>query len=174
MPASEMSPPLPPPAPPEAPPRAQWLHLAGLAAIAAATAIGYRLLVPGEPPVPVELPLSACDLNLGACQGVLPHGGRFTLSLGPRPIPVAVPLEVEARFEDIQPDGVELDLDGVDMRMPLTRSALQPARDGRFTGHAELPVCITTTMQWRATLLVELGGTRYAQPFLFETRVDPG
>lgn len=120
----------------------------------------------------MELPPSSCDLNSGDCHGELPFGSSFTLRLSPRPIPVATPLAVEVEFQGALPERVELDLDGVDMHMPQTRPILQATGAGRFAATTELPVCITSTMQWRATLLVTHDGNRYSIPFLLETRAS--
>lgn len=112
-------------------------------------------------------PAPGCDLHQSSCAALLPQGGRLTLSLAPRPVAVMVPLEVEVLLEGVEADRVAVDFAGVTMNMGLNRQNLS-GRDGRFSGRATLPVCVTGRMAWLATVLVETGSTRMAIPFRFD------
>lgn len=131
-------------------------------------AAAYRfspLLMP-KADVTVE-PALGCDLHRAPCEAILPQGGRLTFSLAPRPVAVMVPLAVEVMLEGVNADRVAVDFAGVSMNMGLNRQNLS-GRDGRFSGQATLPVCVTGRMAWQATLLVETGSMRIAVPFRFD------
>lgn len=116
---------------------------------------------------------AACDLHRQACGAALPDGGRLELSITPRPIPMVRPLSVEVRVSGIDADKVEIDFTGIDMNMGYNRPQLAPAGDGRFTGSASLPVCITGSMAWQATVLLESGRRRISIPFRFNSAPHP-
>lgn len=131
--------------------------------------IGYKLsplLMPKADVIANPDPL--CDLHRTACAASLPSGGRILFSLTPRPIPVVTPLEMRVDIEGVTADRVAVDFAGVSMNMGFNRSALTPSGEGRFTGQATLPVCVTGRMTWQATVLVETGRTRIAVPFRFD------
>lgn len=131
--------------------------------------VGYKLSPLLLPRADVFLaPEPTCDLHRAPCSLRLPEGGRISLSLAPRPIPVAQPLTVEVVLSDLVADAVAVDFSGVEMSMGYNRQALRPAGQGRFVGQATLPVCVTGRMLWQATVLVEKGSTRIAAPFRFE------
>ena len=90
------------------------------------------------------------------------------LNLMPRPIPVIEPIQVEVTLEGVDANRVSVDFAGVSMNMGLNRQQLEKQAAGRFVGRATLPVCITGTMIWEATVLVEAGRKRIAVPFRFE------
>ena len=130
--------------------------------------IGYKLspLLLPKSDLTVE-PDAACNLQEGACSASLPGGGRVTLTIGTRPIPLvkAFPLTVEAAGAS----RVEIDFAGVDMDMGFNRPLLREDAPGLFSGEATLPVCVTGRMSWQATVLVDLPGSRVAIPFRFVT-----
>ena len=89
-------------------------------------------------------------------------------SIEPRPIPVLKPLQVQAVFRDTEVRRVEVDLNGSEMKMGYNRPQLVRQGDSRrFAGQASLPVCITGTMAWDATVLVDTGKAIVAVPFRF-------
>ena len=59
----------------------------------------------------------------------------------------------------------------IDTLYPLLISALQLAARGAgsYTAEVTLPVCITGSMDWQATVLIETGGERVAIPYRFST-----
>lgn len=141
--------------------------LAILGAVVALGALGYGLAPLLTPKTDLAAPLSDCDLNGGPCQAELPGGGRLQFSIGPRPIPALKPLALEVRVEGVAASKVEVDFAGVDMKMGYNRPLLAPAATGTFNGQGNLPVCITGSMDWQATVLVESGGKNIAVPFRF-------
>jgi hypothetical protein len=116
---------------------------------------------------------AGCDLHRQACGATLPDGGRLELSITPRPIPMVQPLGVEVRLSDIEAGRVEIDFLGIDMNMGYNRPQLTPAGAGRFVGSASLPVCITGSMAWQATVLLESGQRRISVPFRFNSAPQP-
>lgn len=144
--------------------------LAILGAVIALGGLGYALAPLLSPKTDVALPLSECNLNAGPCRAELPGGGRLEFSIAPHPVPALKPLTLEARVDGIKADKVEVDFAGVDMKMGYNRPLLAAAgAPGRFSGQGNLPVCVTGTMIWQATVLVESGGKNIAVPFRFET-----
>ncbi len=143
--------------------------LAVLAAIAVLGFIGYRFAPMLTPKSDVTLPMSSCDLNRTPCAIDLPGGGQVEFAIDPRPIPALKPLRLLAVARDVEVRRIEVDFNGVDMKMGYNRPQLENVGDGRFSGQANLPVCITGTMLWDATLLIETGRAVVAAPFRFET-----
>lgn len=130
---------------------------------------GYRLAPLLAPKTDLALPLAACDLNQQGCAVALPDGGRLEFSIEPRPIPVLKPLRLRASVQGSAVRQVEVDFAGTEMKMGFNRPKLdrQAGDDARFAGSASLPVCITGTMEWEATVLVDTGTTVIAAPFRF-------
>ena len=121
-----------------------------------------------RPEIAVRLPLDpACDLRLAACVSPLPAGGRVSLSIRPREIPVIQPLQIEVIVDGVDAIRVEVDFSGVDMNMGFNRPQLRPEGEGRFTGTAMLPVCIRDRMQWEALVMVRTGEGIVAAPYRF-------
>lgn len=145
-----------------------------LAALVAVGIAGYRfspLLMPSADVV--ATPDAGCDLHRQACGATLPGGGRLQLSISPRPIPMVKPLEIEVQVSGIEPDKVEVDFAGVAMNMGYNRPLLAPAGAGRYAGSANLPVCITGSMAWQATVLVTAGRKKISVPFRFDSSLHP-
>jgi hypothetical protein len=115
-------------------------------------------------------PDPGCDLHRQACGASLPGGGRVDLSITPRPIPMVRPLAVEVRVTGIEADKVEVDFAGVGMNMGYNRTTLAAAGPGRFAGGATLPVCVSGTMPWQATVLLEAGRRHISVPFRFDSK----
>jgi len=142
------------------------LDIAILLALAALGVAGYKLAPLLNPKTDVALPLSPCDLNRQACVATLPDGGQIEFSIEPRPIPSLKPLKLQATVRGSEVRKLEVDFAGTDMKMGYNRPALEGA-DGRFSGQANLPVCITGTMEWDATVLLDTGKALVAVPFRF-------
>ena len=129
---------------------------------------GYKLSPLLMPKADVTVrPDPVCNLQRQACAVDLPGGGKLSLSLGNRPIPLVKPFEVQVTTTGIVPARVEVDFAGIDMNMGYNRPELVAAGSGRFVGEATLPVCITGRMDWQATVLIERGRERIAIPFRF-------
>lgn len=142
------------------------LDIALLLALAVLGVAGYKLAPLLNPKTDIALPLSPCDLNRQACVATLPDGGQIEFSIEPRPIPSLNPLKLQATVRGSEVRKLEVDFAGTDMKMGYNRPALEGA-DGRFSGQANLPVCITGTMEWDATVLLDTGKALVAVPFRF-------
>ncbi|MBN9424596.1 MAG: hypothetical protein BGO63_10560 [Candidatus Accumulibacter sp. 66-26] len=142
------------------------LDIALLLALAVLGVAGYKLAPLLNPKTDIALPLSPCDLNRQACVATLPDGGQIEFSIEPRPIPSLKPLKLQATVRGSEVRKLEVDFAGTDMKMGYNRPALEGA-DGRFSGQANLPVCITGTMEWDATVLLDTGKALVAVPFRF-------
>lgn len=146
------------------------IDLIGLLLIALVVVVGYKLSPLLLPKADLTVhPDAGCDLQRSPCSVHLPDGGRVTLSITPRPIPMVKPLQVEVIADGVAVGQVEVDFAGVDMNMGLNRPLLQAAGNGRFRGAATLPVCVTGAMVWQVTALIETERARIAIPFRFES-----
>ena len=144
------------------------IDVIGLLLIALVVVVGYKLspLLLPKADVTVQ-PDPACDLHRQDCAVSLPGGGRVTLAMGTRPIPLVRAFTVTVSVQGATPSRVEVDFAGIDMNMGFNRPELKTDGTGRFVGEATLPVCITGRMNWQATVLVESGRERIAIPFRF-------
>ena len=129
--------------------------------------IGYKLSPMLRPNADITLPGSPCNLGLQACTTTLPNGGRLELSIEPRPIRPLQPLQLSVSITGLKADTMEIDFDGSEMKMGYNRPVLT-ASNGRFAGQTILPVCVSGTMEWTATVLVTTDKRRIAIPFNFE------
>lgn len=149
--------------------QSKLVNLAMIAALIAIAVVGHRfspLLLPRTDVTgQVEV---GCDLQQRACPGRLPDGGRVQLSITPRPIPYLQALTVEVRSSGIEVRKVEIDFAGASMNMGYNRTQLAAAEDGRHTGEASLPVCVSGGMTWVATVLIETDRQRIAVPYRFD------
>ncbi|HIP53733.1 MAG TPA: hypothetical protein EYH03_06970 [Chromatiales bacterium] len=150
-----------------------WLVIAVLLIAVAVVAV-YKAGPLLNPEVAVVAPLnSECDLRAGLCTATFPDGGRVSLGISPRSIPVVKPLRFDVRIEGMTADKVEIDFQGVDMNMGYNRTRLQAAGPGHFVGDGMLPVCVRDAMEWEAKVLVDTDKGLLAAPFRFIT-VKPG
>jgi hypothetical protein len=153
--------------------RSILVDLAIILALAIVAVVGYKYSPLLLPKADLNLtPVAGCDLQQRACHAEVPGGGRIELSIAPLPIPVIKPMRVTASISGLTANQVDIDFAGVVMNMGLNRQTLNASGDGRFTGEATIPVCITGRMAWRATLVVETDRQRIAVPFLFEAPLD--
>ncbi len=146
------------------------LDAAILLGLAILGVIGYKLAPLLNPKTDVALPLSSCDPGRQPCMATLPDGTQLEFSIDPRPIPALKPLQVQATFRGGDVRKVEVDFAGTEMKMGYNRPQLERQADGmHFRGQASLPICITGTMEWQATLLVHTAMAVVAVPFRFVT-----
>jgi hypothetical protein len=151
------------------PNRSILVDIAIILALALIAVVGYKYSPLLLPKADLTLtPVAGCDLNQQSCRAEMPGGGRIELAIAPHPIPVIQPLQITVDITGIAPNKVELDFQGVVMEMGYNRMTLLPAGNGRYTGAATIPVCVTGRMQWRATVAVETASQRIAAPFQFE------
>jgi len=149
------------------------VDLSIILALAMVAVFGYKyspLLLP-KADLTVE-PVAGCELNKQACHADVPGGGRIELSIMPHPIPVVMPLQVSVGLSGVEASKVEIDFAGVTMNMGYNRKTLDALGNGNFSGDAMLPVCISGSMLWQVTLLVETRQQRIAVPFQFVAPVD--
>ena len=113
------------------------------------------------------LPASTCNPSTQDCQITLPNGGKVGLSLTPRPIRPLQAFRAELSVDGIVVNKAELDFEGTAMKMGYYRPELKEA-DGVYSAEAILPVCVTGTMEWAATVLLTTPNGTIAIPFHFE------
>jgi hypothetical protein len=155
---------------PHASPKGSGRHAPALAValgMLLVAVLGYRWLPKADVPLPA---VEDCRLDQQACAADLPGGGRLVISIDPRPIPTTQPLRIEVAVSGLEPAGVEVDFSGVGMNMGYNRPRLEALGAGRYAGQATLPVCVTGTMAWHATVRIEAGRQIISVPFRFDTR----
>ena len=129
--------------------------------------IGYKLSPMFRPSADLTLPAVSCDPGTKPCFSSLPDGGRLEVFITPHPIRPLQTLNLRVEITALKADKVEIDFDGTQMRMGYNRPLLA-GNNGHFTGQTILPVCVTGTMEWVATVLITVGKQRIAAPFLFD------
>lgn len=112
----------------------------------------------------------SCDLKQGGCQSDLPKGGKVSLSITPKDIPILRPLKLEVIVEGVDATAVAVDFVGIDMDMGYNRSKLKSVSDSSlFTGKAVIPVCVRSKMEWEARVLLQTKRGLIMVPFRFFT-----
>lgn len=129
--------------------------------------VGYRLSSQTHSKADVALPVMVCNPGQQACSTRLPGGGAIDFSIGPAPIRPLHPLNLKITLNDLKAEQVEVDFAGSEMNMGYNRSVLYGSGN-IFTGQAILPVCISGSMDWVATILITAGNRQFAVPFLFK------
>lgn len=76
---------------------------------------------------------------------------------------------MQATFRGVDVRRVDVDFAGTAMEMGYNRQQLQrqAGSSDRFSATASLAVCVTGSMEWQATLLVDTGKAVIAVPFRF-------
>jgi hypothetical protein len=149
--------------------KSHLVNLAMMAALLATAIAGYLfspLLLPKADVTGVVEP--GCDLQQRACPATLPQGGRLELSVTPRPIPFLRPLHVDVSITGVEARKVEVDFAGATMNMGYNRTELAATGPGRHSGETSLPVCVSGSMAWVATVMIETDRQRIAVPFRFD------
>lgn len=129
--------------------------------------IGYKLAPLLRPNADITLPAMACNPGIKACAATLPNGARIELFIDPQPIRPLQTLNLNVTIHGLDAEKMEIDFEGTEMKMGYNRPALTRI-NGQFKGQAMLPVCVTGTMEWTATVLVNSGKQKIAIPFRFE------
>ena len=155
------------------PPALMLRNLPSLAlalALAILGVAGYKLLPVLLAEADHAVPATRCNPAEQPCNATLPGGGRLILTATPNPIRPLYPFRLSLRLMGVNAGNVEIDFDGVDMRMGINRVRLAPpiAPDEPFTGQGMLPVCVSGRMLWAATVLIDTPSGRVAVPFHFE------
>ena len=146
------------------------IDIIGLELIALVVVVGYKLSPMLLPKADVTvLPDPVCNLQREACSVSLPSGGNVTLAMGTRPVPLVKPFEVQVATSGFAPARVEVDFAGIEMNMGYNHPELSARGTGSYAAEVTLPVCITGSMDWQATVLIETGSERVAIPYRFST-----
>jgi hypothetical protein len=150
------------------PRKSHLLNLAMIVALVTTAFIGNRfspLLLPKADVTGVVEP--GCNLQQSACAATLMQGGRIEFSITPRPISFLQALRVEVAISGVEARKVEVDFAGETMNMGYNRTELAAAAPARYSGEASLPVCVSGSMTWVATVIVETDRHRIAVPYRF-------
>jgi hypothetical protein len=148
--------------------------IAGLLLAAVCAVAVYRAWPLLFPNVEISAALNPdCDLRVGPCVTTLDDGGRVSLSIEPREIPVMMPLRLRVKLEDVAAEAVAIDFKGADMNMGFNRVKLAQSGEGEFTGQGTLPVCVRDAMEWEARVLISRPDGLLSVPYRFIT-VRPG
>jgi len=123
--------------------------------------------------IPVDYD-AGCDLRAGPCVIALKDGASVSFSIEPREIPLARPLQLMVHVEGFKVDGVSVELNGVDMKMPLNQLELENTVKGEFSATATLSFCSRNAMEWEALLELRSGNKRIKVPYRFITVSQPG
>lgn len=128
--------------------------------------VGYKLSPLQNQSADITLQAATCSPESPACSATLPDGRRLEFSVGPRPLRPLQSLQLNVVVDGSDLQTVEVDFKGTDMDMGYNRVKLIKGRQG-FSGQAMLPVCVTGTMAWTATVLLAMPAQRIAIPFHF-------
>ena len=128
--------------------------------------VGYKLSPMRSQNADVTLPFTSCSPALQPCTMMLPNGHTLDFSIEPRPVKPLQPLLMKVTAEGAEVRSVDVDFNGTDMDMGYNRVSLTRDQQG-FSGQAMLPVCVTGTMTWTATVLLTTPTQRIAVPFHF-------
>jgi hypothetical protein len=146
------------------------IDIIGMELIALVVIVGYKLSPMLLPKADVTVqPDPVCNLQREACSVTLPSGGKVSLAMGTRPVPLVKPFEVQVATSGFAPARVEVDFSGIDMNMGFNRPQLAARGAGSYAAEVTLPVCITGHMDWQATVLIDTGSERVAIPYRFST-----
>ena len=128
--------------------------------------VGYKLSPMRRQNTDVTLPVSTCSPGLQTCTLIIPNGRQLDFSMEPLPIRPLQTLRLIVAVSGTGIQKVEVDFDGTEMNMGYNRVALSENKQ-QFSGQAILPVCISGTMTWTATVLLTTETQRIAVPFHF-------
>jgi len=129
--------------------------------------VGYKLSPLLRATGDTTLPVSACNPSTQVCQVTLPNGGKIELSFAPRPIRPLQTFKAEMTAHNVKVNKAEIDFEGTAMKMGYYRPELK-STDGIYSADAILPVCVTGTMKWAATVVLTTPDGTIAIPFHFE------
>lgn len=144
------------------------LFLVLVIAIPGGVFVGRWLQAPGSEFTSVAA-LTDCDLQQSGCVAEFARGGKVTIEIQPRPIPLLKPLTIEVDLKGIQATAVAVDFAGVDMDMGFNRFLLEGQGERWRTERAALPVCTRERMLWEAQVLIETEQGIQMAPFRFWT-----
>ena len=129
--------------------------------------VGYKLSPLLRASADTRLPVSTCNPSKQDCQVTLPNGGKIELSFAPRPIRPLQTFKAEMSVAKLRVTKAELNFEGTAMKMGYYRPEFRN-KDGIYSTDVILPVCVTGTMEWAATVLLTTPEGTIALPFHFE------
>ena len=136
--------------------------------------VGYKLSPMLAPRIDVRIaPDPGCNLHRGTCT-VMIEGHRLEFRISPQPVPAIKPISLDVRAPHIDIRRIDADFAGIGMNMGMHRPQLLSLGAGRYRAETSLPVCITGSMEWELTLLVETTTEHVLIPFRFTTPPKAG
>ena len=146
------------------------IDLIGILLVALLVLVGYKLSPMLLPQADLTVsPDPACDLQVQACVVALPDGGSLSLELATRPVPLVKPFDVQVVVDGLAARRVAVDFSGIEMNMGVIRPELAALGNGRYAASTALPICVTGTMDWQVTVLLDTARQRIAIPFRLRT-----
>lgn len=118
-------------------------------------------------------PDKSCDLQKSACELSIPTGGKISLSIEPRPIPLVQKLAIQVNTQSIEAESIAVDFKGTTMNMGPNSVTLKAQTPGQFGGQGMLPVCVRNRMEWQADVYIQTNEGIIVAPFIFETWKNP-
>ncbi len=147
----------------------------GLALLAIIGAMTWRFVGQGPPTLRLGV-VEDCSLHRQACTSELPGGGQITFEISPRGAIATDVLQLQARFEGLEPATVDARFEGVNMDMgplELLTHKLTPVQgtgDGAtFAGKGGVFACSVGIMHWLVLVRVDVGDTVLEIPYRFQT-----
>ena len=156
---------------PEVNQRKILVDVIGMLLIATVTLIAYKLSPLWFSTDRIIQPDRSCNLNRGSCKMAV-NGGEIEFQLNPRPIPLLNEIRIEVRITNIAIRHLDADFAGVGMNMGLVRIPLSDDGTGVWRATTSLPVCVTSQMRWRLTLILETPLDSILIPVEFSTPDD--
>ncbi|MCU7800103.1 MAG: hypothetical protein KZQ70_08145 [gamma proteobacterium symbiont of Lucinoma myriamae] len=115
-------------------------------------------------------PDKSCDLQKTACTLKLPGGGKVTLDIQPKPIPLVQNIDITINTEVLKAEAVTVDFKGTTMNMGPNNVTLKASTPELYSGKGMLPVCIRNSMEWQADVYLQTSEGIIVAPFIFVTR----
>ncbi len=132
--------------------------------------IYYRIEMARKSQILFQLePSNQCSLHKGACDVSTPAGGKITLSITPRPIPLVKEIQINVTTQSIDTQSVKVDFKGTTIKMTPNLVTLVQQSKSTYTGQGLLPICIRNSMEWQATVIIQTDEGIIKAPFLFTT-----
>jgi hypothetical protein len=147
------------------------IDIIGMLLIATVALIAYKLSPVWFASDRIIQPDPPCNLNRDVCK-VTVNGGQIEFQVSPRPVPLLKEFSIEVRAADISIRYLDVDFAGVGMNMGLVRVPLRTDGTGVWRATTSLPVCVTSQMRWRLTLIVETSLDSILIPVEFSTPDD--
>lgn len=110
-----------------------------------------------------------CDLNRAPCRALFPGGETLTVSVTPRPVPLAAPITIEVQVSGLAAESVGIGMSSPDLAAVSSHHRLTAQADGRFAGPAVLPLCARERVTWDMQVTARTRQGAYSARFSFTT-----